>query len=447
MNLKNPIIAAFILLVLLCTSCLNSESIAEGIEHTDAQIFSFSIKNDSVKVLDSTVFYIDQINGLIFNKDSIRYGTILPEKVIVSLTASLGVMNISNAADGDSAYIGTDSVDITKPLKLRSYAYDYATTKNYTVHINVHQTDPDSMSHYLLASDLECLNYKETNVFSYNNLLYCYAQTPEGVFLYTSTDALQWEKSLIGTLPDSINVNIKSIQVFKETFFCNTPEGRFYVSLDGMVWYEMNLNHPVMAVLGIAKNDFVNKSDRLLCIIRKSGKLMFASTTNVKDWDTDNHIVPDNFPILGFSSISQKSVLRERLTLVGGISNEKQDLQTVWSTSDAGLSWAELSHDAVDSMSLPLLKGSNVFLYNNMLYAMNGQLHGGSYNKKTYQSLDGGITWQLAAQKIFYTSEFIGRRNASVVVDKDNFIYTFGGVNENPVGDIWKSRLNRLSFK
>ena len=72
---------------LLMTSCLGSDEYDYELSY-DCQIVSFSLSNDSIPDLSSVVFTIDQINGLIFNADSMPFGTVLDENVICTVKMS-----------------------------------------------------------------------------------------------------------------------------------------------------------------------------------------------------------------------------------------------------------------------------------------------------------------------------------------------------------------------
>ena len=69
---------------LLLSSCLGSDD-TQYEWSKDCQILSFSLSNDSIPGLKDVVFTIDQVDGKIFNIDSMPYGTKLDEKVICTV--------------------------------------------------------------------------------------------------------------------------------------------------------------------------------------------------------------------------------------------------------------------------------------------------------------------------------------------------------------------------
>lgn len=440
MNLKKYFCIFWSVLLFPLASCLDSNE-SEVIIPVDAEILSFSIKHDSVPVLDSVVFYIDQINGVIFNKDSIRYGIEVPDTVIVKYTtAGAGILNITNAAEGDSTWVTSgDSLDISKPMRFKSYAYDGVTIKYYTAKINIHQIDPDSMQYIKIASDVACLNYDETGTFLFGDVFYTYSKTNSGIELHSSTDAVNWQKETLTGLPADLNV--KSVRLFKDTYVANTPSGKFYTSADAKAWTEMSVNNPVIAILGTL-NKSTTQVEALTCIVKKDDQLIFSMTPDLMTWG-EGRAVASNFPISGFSSVSYISMMKERVAVVGGLSTDGTVQNNTWSTMD-GLQWAQLTNSA---SVFPLMTGPNAFIYNDILYLLNGELTDNTYNPVVYTSKEMGVSWQLAKSKTYFPEDYTLRQSASLVVDKDNFIYIFGGKNTSVIPDVWKGRLNKLSYK
>jgi len=78
---------------------------------------------------------------------------------------------------------------------------------------------------------------------------------------------------------------------------------------------------------------------------------------------------------------------------------------------------------------------------------MNGLTADGVYNREIYRSIDSGVTWQLAPEKVNFPEAYSGRYGASTVVDEDNNIYIIGGKNQQVLTDIWVGILNKLSYK
>ena len=81
-------------IALFLSSCLNSDDQEYEIPK-DCQITAFSVDHDSILggKLDTVKFVIDQVNGRIFNPDSLPFGTEI-EKVVCTVSVATGTYTI-----------------------------------------------------------------------------------------------------------------------------------------------------------------------------------------------------------------------------------------------------------------------------------------------------------------------------------------------------------------
>ena len=149
-------------------SCLGGGDEIEYEVSTDAQLISFSLSSDSLSVLATAKFSIDQKENLIYNYDSLPFLTDtakIASRAKVSFTTGSGVSASVRVEhlDGDTAWVATgDSLRFASPFKLKLYAPDGKTHKTYTVTINIHQIDPDSVQYHLAtANDLPVVETPE----------------------------------------------------------------------------------------------------------------------------------------------------------------------------------------------------------------------------------------------------------------------------------------------
>ncbi len=85
-------------------------------------------------------FYIDQVERVIYNPDSLPYG-IDASKVLCTVTAkSNGIVTIKNVDNDSLSYVTEeDSLDFSQPRTLRVVSYTGLATRDYTVMVNVHK--------------------------------------------------------------------------------------------------------------------------------------------------------------------------------------------------------------------------------------------------------------------------------------------------------------------
>jgi hypothetical protein len=373
------------------------------------------------------------------------YLTDIQEKVIVSYTNSLSIANVQNVTDGDSTWVASgDSLDVSKPLRLKVFAIDESKTKFYDVWVNIHQVDPDSIQYKPLAlsGPFEGDVIMENQAIRFENSYYLFEKTstpliyPGLLSLYKSTDMKNWEVVTLTGLP--FDTDIKNIQTTESSLVAHNTFGDFYISYDAFTWNKINTKYPVKSILG-----FLNEKLSLI-VENGNGELIFAFT-DLLEWE-DGSKIPDNFPLSGFSTINSQSSTIEKITLVGGKSSSGEVLNTVWSTQN-GVYWAKLN----DQKKSPIIEGGNAFLYDNEIYWLSGSLHEAdgnvSYNKNVYSSIDGGVTWKIKPDKYSPPENYPFLQNTSVVTDPSGtYFYIVGGQNGNVPTNVWEAFINRKTF-
>ncbi len=430
MNFKTLYYIFGVILLSTLVSCLGDSYEEEYFISPDAEITAFSIKNDAISTdLANVVFSIDQKNGLIYNQDSAQYGLVLSEKVILTISNVVGGW-IYNIADNDSTLITTgDSIDLSTKIKIRSYSAT-GQYKDYSVMLNIHQVDPDSMVWKKTMGDIDFLETPETKTILNNDIFYTFSKEENKVNLYSysySDLIANTKTSTITNLPS--DAVLEQIQSYKDNVVTFTNSGDLYKASksDMSVWnkIELDAGYLVRAVLGT-----VDKIDALSLIVNKGEGNIYALYKD-NSWLYGSK-VPENFPLQSFSSISYTNVEKGRLFVSGGIT------ATSCSTID-GLEWMNQGN------SLPgLIQAANIFRYNNQFYLLNGKST--TYNQIVYSSVDQGNTWQESASKMNLPKEYTYRENASVVIDSNNKVYIIGGKNDARfTPDIWEGKLNKLN--
>ena len=445
---KRGYLVCFSVLVSVMASCLGNNSYNETYSLTDAELVSFSLSSDSVPGLANVVFSIDQRAGSIYNYDSMAYQTKIKDKVIVTYSSGAGTDNVLNITDGDSIWVKSkDSIDISKPVTIKTYALDGVTTKLYTVQLNIHQVDPDSMQYKQIASALPFLQTENTKTIAFNGRFLTYSKTGNEIRLYSSSNLANWTQESASGLPS--NAVIRGIQSSGNRLFACTDAGDLYVRYDLTADQWVSVNKPpsikVKSILGYL-NAGPKQSEGLSLIVETGGVNTFAFTKDFIQWEYDSITptpVPDNFPLSNFSSCSYQLMFTERISIFGGISSNGVVQNTVWST-ETGRYWAKLTGNR---NLFPPLEGANVFYYNNEFWLINGK-SGNNYNKEIYYSIDGGVTWQTKPGKCRLPENYPGRYNASVVTDNNGkYFYIIGGKQATVLSDVWKGFLNKMEFE
>ena len=437
---------------------------------SDAELIGFSLNHLLLPELEQTKFSINQRTAEIYNHDSLPYLSKIPYAAVVIYVNGRGesgnlqtFVEDSLIAKGEEpVWIKSgDSLALNETGIVRFNVVSETTSKKtYTLRINVHQIDPDSMQYAPVESNLFSFIPSGANnkTVKFKDTYFTYVQTAGGILSYQSKDMIIWKQDLFfydnimtpNVLPKGTIV--KEIKTSEKGLFALTEEGELYISTDATtLWQTKKMEYPVKSILGYMPASGLQR-EGLALIVEKDDDLVFAFIPELFNTsETSNkygRAVPANFPISDFSAINNLSNVINRITVVNGISSSKEDLNNVWTTED-GLNWVLLTRN---QGSLPIIKGGNAFIYNGRIYFAGGLLVGeeNTFNENIYTSRDGGMTWQQEAEKAGFPDSFERRMNASLVVDNEGiYFYIIGGMKENGtrLTDIWKGAINSRTFQ
>jgi len=470
MNIRyvNYLFAA-LLLCFLSTSCSNDDSTTiYNQQSSDAQIYSFSITGVPRKISDSTEnvrekerfdiinktkFAIDQVAGVIYNPDSMPYGTVLHHKVKVNATfnPSYGAgnvfINIPDSVDGFN-WNKSDSVNFSKlPITFRVTPFDgTSTNKAYNIDIRIHKIDPDTLTWQSIPSfpastaNFKSILVKENELEAEKFYLYSVENNQINLFV-TDKNNISWNPRNITGLPGTLIA--KSICVMNSVFYAIDSAGNSYKSSNGMDWAKADNGKNVVSILGVIPAE--NRSDDVLLLaVNDNSKYYFAKTKDMSSVEmvdniegyTDNEI-PANFPIREGGDLTHFSTDRNTRILIisGGLDKNNTEISSTWiiRNTTEGVAISPFVRNT-------FFKGAGIstFLYDNSLYVL--------AKDQFYISRTWGDIWLKAPNKQMLDPGIVKRSGQSLIVDSENNIWIFGGVSEDGknLNDVWKGRLNRL---
>jgi hypothetical protein len=451
--MKNRIVLYTIgCIILLLTSCLGSDDNTSTTTLRDAQIATFSLTNDSVPGLNKVKFTIDQLNGLIFNMDSMPHGTEVG-KVLCNITFASYAINaaITPEAQPDTTFswVEKDSVNFSKPLKIVVTAVDGVTTKTYLARLNIHQVNPDSLLWERYADNPAPGTIREqkviTHAYNEEEAYFMYVKTSGDYKLYYSpvADAKHWEELPLSGLSGN-DILISQLTTFGSFAYIPSESGALYSSPDGVNWALAGNTPSVRYLLG-ALGEGQNQSPALAAIVNDNGLLSFASMNENGEWTTGEN-VHNKFPLTNFASYSYINMYHAYVILVGGRGRDNQLLNATWGTMN-GKDWALLTNEGTGYFEER--EGLMLTKYDEKFFLMGGINAAGKASKEIYTSIDNGVTWALQDSLVVFPDAYNARGFASVQVDKDNYMLIFGGKTSNDtdqLNEIWRGRINRLGF-
>ena len=196
-------IVLFAALTLLFSSCLSDDE-EEVTYYGDAAITTFGLGTLNRTVHTTTVSgsnykcYIDQVNRVIYNADSLPTGTDIAH-VLVTITAKNGGTITIKNLDSDTLtyYSSTDSIDFSVPRTIAVYAYTGNTTihTDYTVRLNVHQKESDKFAWTAKGTYSAFENTQGMKAYALGGRLYVFAATGGQTALYAADEAdASWQQ-------------------------------------------------------------------------------------------------------------------------------------------------------------------------------------------------------------------------------------------------------------
>ena len=381
---------------------LASESVA-------VTAFSLSADLRVMRNLDSVFFSIDLEHGVIFNADSLPKGTnvtkLIPKISYPSSVTSASItMTGGTHREGTVKYYAssTDTIDFTGDVTLTLATSNNAIEKTYTLKVNVHQQDPDTVYWSNTASsdlpsalpspiDQKSVEWGEgaASFIEENNGSYTLA---------TTTDLFEgnWNKTSLN-LDFTPVVSSFTIGAGGE-FFLLDDNGNLYSSPEGEIWTAVDSGW--QNIIGLYNGTLIGSSEG-------------DANRRMKSWPTTDFssiVLPADFPTGGYTTpieFNNRWTSEPTIIIFGGYPYTGQNASPSWAFD--GQEWANIADSA-----LPPLSGLSVVKYYSFLksassshlrefevyLAFGGKRPDGSINNTVYISYDYGINWQKAQEYV-----------------------------------------------
>lgn len=454
-------------------------------------VTSFSLSYDKNNPgLDSAYFSIDLEHGVIFNADSLRKGTAINKlvpKITFSNTVTEAVIIMSGGStrEGEVDYREnpTDSIDFTGDVKLRVRAARDEIGMTYTIKVNVHKIETDSLfwdeiSYASLPSRYQNPKYMKT------------VETGEQVVSLIEENDGTYSKIVYESLPE-MRYKVSSVTFpFKPAIqtLSSSDDSLWMLDDKGNLWRgDDNLAN--WTKTGEVWSTMIGSYMSSVVGLKQAGdKLVFSQYPHL---DLNETVIPEDFPVKGYSNfvtLSNKWTLSPVAFFVGGITKEGYYSDCTWAFD--GAEWIKLSSGGV-----PAVEGASIIPYYHYRRSSSGQsmieykvwmLTGGresngSFNRKVYISYNNGVNWTVGTTSMqlpeiipatYYCDNIVinveksanlsdgwktaanKRQKINYWVDGDliswecPYIYLFGGYYSN--GELntklWRGVLGRLTF-
>lgn len=472
---------------LLLTSCFdNDETESVVTNYFNAIVTKFSLTDDAdiASNLSKYEFTIDNYglsdaaihakypnDGIIFNADSLPYGTIAdsvkvtlsyssPDSAYFCLYSADGKLGQFSDASKDSALYFASYPDARLNISARG------NRKVYHVKINVHKVAADTIKWKSVVDDpwLNApLSDQRTDLIGTTAYWFAECGTHDLVTLADMESGLRkWSEPANVQVEGGELLELQTLYSWHEALYASgKTSGTLYSSTDGFNWQPANSDYQFTAILGnqLATQDVYGNwnKDSLNAIVHYEDAYHFAVSADGKEWRIDK-VIPRNFPVRGFThpiSVAARAYngnLTSRLYIFGGMTADGRSLSSsTWSCdgyneTEQGCNWAEFPHGNV-----PAMQGGSIIEYaldsdhpKTFWILFPGFIADGTVPQEThygrryaslYYSEDNGVSWHnLYAKypKMADNSSFSDRVASTALCNQKNFtIYLFGGKQED----------------
>lgn len=461
--------AAFTLLlatVFLMASCLESDN--DYTYTDDCAISSFSVTTakqntfvktsdglrDSLVVKELTLsnykFYIDQINGKIYNPDSLPCG-VDAKKLLCSVSNSSAGLVVIKKEKSDSLdyFSSTDSLDFSVDREVQVVSNSGLSVKKYTVHVNVHKEQADSFAWHATPICAELKTMQAIKTAAVNGKLILLGTDGNTTIVYTN-NGTQWTKCETN-LGHNLAADAYKSLVTKDDYVYISDGGNIVRTNDGKTWDIMGTATDVTRLVAASRYSLYGYAT--------DGRLM-TSKDNGATWAVAE--IDDELSLMPYGETTYASVEIEgyaktdRVMLFGtrdAATYPNDKYLTIWGKIDEAAEnsenqpWAYYGVSADNNHAAPLLSGISAVAYDGGVYMM-GQEEGKA--PKFYKSLDNGITWREDTATVMLPTNF--NENATntitangtyaLTVDKNKSLWLVNASN----GMTWRGRINRLGW-
>ena len=387
--------------------------------------------------------------GLIYSKDSLRFGTRL-DSVVPYITYKATPGSATFYLPNDTIVsTGYDTLDLTQgPVYLHVIASDMTNERWYKIDIHAHQVNPDLYVWTKMTDNIFPEQYYETKALYFNGQLVLFVNNGLSTQIYTSHNASDWTLSndTLTGLPTPCHVR-DIVQKDDQLYYINNSQ--LFRSTDLYNWTETDYSTAAFEPI----NMLLTYNDQVWCIVQDTTTKQLALATIQNDSiEISTDILIDNnmlasFPISDFAATTfESSSERPRAMIVGGRDINGDPVNSRWNFEYIPTEKKyRLKNFSISQPTFHTLTGASIIQYNEQLMMFGGIDNDLEWNSNILYSDDEGMNWYVpdtACNQL--PMEYESRQNQSVIVNQKS-IYLIGGQSHNTsFSDVYRGRLNSL---
>jgi hypothetical protein len=445
-------LVGLVLATLMMTSCLKDDDNDDnGSSFRDTAITGFTlgqlkVKRDTLTKSgkNSTFyakyeaknlrFYIDQAQGLVYNVDSLPYGTDVAHVLATITTKNSGTVTIlSQQGDKQTYFSPNDSIDFTSPRSFRVYSNARDTYRDYKISVNVHKQKGNVFSWASMQGNSNFGAFTAMKAVSTKDKIFVFGTdgTQTKGYVTAQNDGNHW-----ALLSQSFSAQAYQSVLVKENKLFILDSGRILSSTDGNAWTQVGTNTNLKQLVAASSSE--------LFALTTAGSLV-RSQDNGATWNVET--LDDNASLLPVSNINYALLINNgaddmsRVLLVG-----------TTASGNKTVTWTRLSYknrpmaddtwnyveNAATKFLLPAYRHLTVVNYDGAALAM-GVDSSGKFGSMLL-SRDAGIVWN-SDKDFSYPLNVQPANTFTATVDADAYIWMISG------SKVWRGRLNRVGWK
>lgn len=452
-----------IMLMLACfvslVSCMNDDT--EVVSYDEAALASFSLgtlqrtyDTKTAAGKDTTVtvsytgtqypFYIDQINGTVWNVDSLPCGTHI-DKALCNMAAVNGGMIclLNQTRDSVNVWQSTDSVDLSYDRGLRVFSNSGKYMRDYNIHVNVSKVAKRATEWYAMPAAEQIGGLLAgMRAIRVGDEMVVYGSDGEKTAAYSTADGKTWNSAGIYADADAWKNIVGADGV------------AYMLNADGMLLRSevVGVFETVadMAETGVVQLAGGSKSQ--LFGLTADGNIML-STDNGNTWkpdtlldDKDASLLPD----ANICMVTMKHKINTDMTMdfMIGTSKNEENTAVVWRKIEgeperfAGWDCINVGNDNKKARLPKLDDMCVVNTDKGYLVAIGGVNDGDAktMKKAIWVSMDQGLTWFSETYLQMPDDLDASATSWTALTDKDNTLWFFFG----KTGQVWKVKINAI---
>lgn len=386
---------------------------------------------------------IDHRNQIIENRDSLPYNSIITNlQATISYNGSMLSYRPADAVEDSlwKAYKTSDSINFSKPLHFSVAAVDGKTYRVYTVKLNVHQMEGDSL--YWNCSDSVVAGLEkmtEMKSVALNGKLLVLGRTEAGVDLLVRSglgESGNWEEHSTALPADA---DLPTLRMNRNRLYLTSKQGQLYTSEDGLAWETLGAPQEGLSLVAVTEQFYY---------ALMNGKLYRSA--DAAEWleeglDEDYSYLPQ-CNVLSVDYVQGNG--NKRLYMAGASDETETAEGLAWSKMwrsdvvEGDAMWMYFNRSDDNQYYFPLLEDQTLFPYDGRLMTFGGRRidKEGESMACLYVSNDNGITWK-PDMDLHLPFELKGVEGPlAATVDANHYIWIIAN------RQVWRGRLNRLGF-